>query len=491
MKTQTLHGLAELRDFCGPRTTEGISDSRLAHFADNDDLTLAIEEAVAMHRSLRPQWSEALAGSEQDLAQQVQAGYLNFYTPETVNPFVALAARGPWIVTSHGAVIHDNGGYGMLGLGHAPRAVLDAMAKPWVMANVMTPSMSQAHLVEALRANIGTASGGCPYEAFQCLNSGSESVTLACRISDLHAKQMTAPGAQHAGQRPIFLALEGAFHGRTDRPALLSDSSRGIYEDLLASHGESDLLVTTPANDIAALEAAFASATKDGRFIELMAIEPVQGEGNPGIACTREFYDAARRLTLEHGSLLLMDSIQAGFRTTGHLSVVDYPGFEGCEAPDLETYSKALNAGQYPLSVLALGPRAAQIFRTGIYGNTMTTNPRALEVAVTVLSAIDETMQRNIRDQGEHLLRRLDGLKQRYPELIVRNQGTGLLVASVIRDDVRVVGADGLEQRCRRLGLGVIHGGKNALRFTPHFGITDAEIDLMTDVLDEVMGSVA
>ena len=221
-----------------------------------------------------------------------------------------------------------------------------------------------------------------------------------------------------------------------------------------------------------------------------MAIEPVQGEGNPGIACTREFYDAARRLTLEHGSLLLMDSIQAGFRTTGHLSVVDYPGFEDCDAPDLETYSKALNAGQYPLSVLALGPRAAEIFRPGIYGNTMTTNPRALEVAVTVLSTIDATMQRNIRDQGEHMLRGLDGLKSRYPELILHNQGTGLLVASVIRDDVRVVGEDGLEQRCRRLGLGVIHGGENALRFTPHFGITDAEVELMIDVLDEVLSSV-
>ena len=70
------------------------------------------------------------------------------------------------------------------------------------------------------------------------------------------------------------------------------------------------------------------------------------------------------------------------------------------------------------------------------------------------------------------------------------NQGTGLLVASVIRDDVRVVGEDGLEQRCRKLGLGIIHGGENALRFTPHFGITDAEVEMMTDVLDEVLSSV-
>jgi hypothetical protein len=30
-------------------------------------------------------------------------------------------------------------------------------------------------------------------------------------------------------------------------------------------------------------------------------------------------------------------------------------------------------------------------------------------------------------------------------------------------------------------GVGVIHGGKNALRFTPHFGITSEEVDLVVD----------
>ncbi|DAC58044.1 MAG TPA: aminotransferase class III-fold pyridoxal phosphate-dependent enzyme, partial [Candidatus Poseidoniales archaeon] len=80
-------------------------------------------------------------------------------------------------------------------------------------------------------------------------------------------------------------------------------------------------------------------------FIELFAIEPVQGEGNPGACVSREFYDAARRLTLEHDSMLLVDSIQAGIRGQGTLSVVDYDGFQDCEAPDLETWSKAMNAG--------------------------------------------------------------------------------------------------------------------------------------------------
>ena len=55
--------------------------------------------------------------------------------------------------------------------------------------------------------------------------------------------------------------------------------------------------------------------------------------------------------------MFIIDSIQAGLRAQGALSIVDYPGFEGLEAPDMESYSKALNAGQFLLSVLALASK--------------------------------------------------------------------------------------------------------------------------------------
>ena len=77
----------------------------------------------------------------------------------------------------------------------------------------------------------------------------------------------------------------------------------------------------------------------------------------------------------------MVDSIQAGLWGQGCLSIVDYVGFEDCAPPDMETWSKALNAGQYPLSVVGLSGRAANLYSVGIYGNTMTTNPRALETA--------------------------------------------------------------------------------------------------------------
>src|SRR5690606_34158105 len=131
--------------------------------------------------------------------------------------------------------------------------------------------------------------------------------------------------------------------------------------------GEDSVIAIEPY-DIDALRKVFADADANGWFIEAMFLEPVMGEGDPGRSVPVEFYNAARKLTKDHGSLLLVDSIQAGLRANGVLSIIDYPGFENAEAPDMETYSKALNAGQYPLSVLAVGERASKTYRKGLYG---------------------------------------------------------------------------------------------------------------------------
>ena len=82
------------------------------------------------------------------------------------------------------------------------------------------------------------------------------------------------------------------------------------------------------------------------------------------------------------------------------MSIIDYPGFEDAEAPDMETFSKAMNAGQYPLSVLGMTQRASDLYIRGVYGNTMTANPRAIEVACAVLDNITPEFRKNVKDRG-------------------------------------------------------------------------------------------
>jgi acetylornithine/succinyldiaminopimelate/putrescine aminotransferase len=204
------------------------------------------------------------------------------------------------------------------------------------------------------------------------------------------------------------------------------------------------------------------------------------GEGDPGRSVPPAFYAAARELTRAHGALFLVDSIQAGLRANGVLSIVDYPGFEGLDAPDMETWSKALNAAQYPLSVLAVGAHAASLYRKGTYGNTMTTNPRALDVACAVLAELTPAVRANIRERGREAIARLEALKAELGGgLITRIQGTGLLFSCELAQSFKGYGAGSTEEWLRERGLGVIHGGENSLRFTPHFNVTSEELDLV------------
>lgn len=476
--------LNAMRGFGGTRRTVGLPDATIARFAAHHPaLGQAVDEAHAAFLVLQQQVPELLALDEDEQIRRVQEGFINFYQEDAVNPYVALAGRGPWVVTAKGAVVHDSGGYGMLGFGHAPPAVLEALARPHVMANVMTPSFSHYRLVEALRREIGATRGGCPFPKFLALNSGSEAVGLAARITDVNAKLMTDAGGRHAGRTVKLLALKGAFHGRTDRPAQFSDSSRKAYHQHLATFRGLDNLITVAPNDVEGLRAAFAQADENGWFIEAMFLEPVMGEGNPGMGTTPAFYAAARELTRAHGALLLIDSIQAGLRAHGVLSIIDYPGFEGLEAPDMETYSKALNAGQFPLSVLALSTRAAELYRKGLYGNTMTANPRAMEVAVAVLEQVTPAMRRNIVERGREFLQRLEKLARELPGLVTRVQGTGLLFSCELDGAYKCYGAGSTEEFMRENGVGVIHGGTNSLRFTPHFGIGSDEVELMIEAV--------
>lgn len=481
--------LQEMRDCGGAAQTTGLKDEVILAFLDErPDLAQAIERGYARFLELQKSQADFLALDEKEQVLQAHSGLTNFYAKDAVNPYVAVGGAGPWIITLKGAVVYDVGGYGMLGFGHAPAAVLDAMNQPHVMANIMTASVNKMSFVSHLRNEIGhTRPDGFPYESFLCMNSGSEAMSVAARITDIQTKKLTDPGCRYAGRKVHGLTLKGSFHGRTDRPARFSDSSLKNYEEHLASFSGSDYLLTVEPNNIEALEAVFAKADEDNIFIEAFLMEPVMGEGNPGRAIRPEFYQRARELTREHGTTFIVDSIQAGLRAHGVLSVVDYPGFETLDEPDMESYSKALNAGQFPLSVLALSETAANAYQRGLYGNTMTTNPRSLDVAVAVLDSVTPELRENIRQRGRELVERMSALTDETDGAVKSAQGTGLLLSCELDDRYKIFGKDSTEDYLRKIGLAVIHGGARSLRYTPVFDIGEKEVDLIVDLTKEAL----
>ena len=471
----------------GPHRTVGLSDDDIKRFLASDvNLGLAIKAAHELWVTL--DGPSTYTRSELELIKEIYEGWCNFYAEDTVNPYVPLFAKGPWIITLHGAVVHDSGGYGMLGFGHNPDDIMKVMSKPAVMANVMTPSLAQRELVSVLRKEIGHARPGktCPYNQFILMNSGSEGNSVADRIIDVHTGH-----ARGDREKVVGISLKQSFHGRTLKPAVLSDSSGAKYisskcDTLTRMKREYNRIVEP--NDIEGLRKTFLDAHNKGDFIEAVYLEAVMGEGNPGQQIQPEFYAEARKLTLEHNSMLVIDSVQAGIRCTGMLSIVDYPGFESLDCPDFEVFSKAVNGGQYPVSLIALSARAVASYKRGVYGNTMTTAPRACDVAACIISSLDSPVRSNIVEMGKYAVSQFQKLHAKYPAAITNVTGTGLLYAVHLDPHVYpVVAVAGAEYWLRTQGIGVIHGGENALRFTPHFRVSAAEIDLQVSTLERFL----
>jgi acetylornithine/succinyldiaminopimelate/putrescine aminotransferase len=131
--------------------------------------------------------------------------------------------------------------------------------------------------------------------------------------------------------------------------------------------------------------------------------------------------------------------------------------------------------------------QAADLYRAGIYGNTMTSNPRALDVAVAVIENLSPEIRENIKERGIELVAKLNSLTLELHNDITNVQGTGLLASCELSPHFKCSGSESTEEYLRINGLGVIHGGVNSLRYTPHFNMTSKEVDLVVSLTKDAL----
>merc|ERR1711879_735145 len=93
----------------------------------------------------------------------------------------------------------------------------------------------------------------------------------------------------------------------------------------------------------------------------------------------------------------------------------------------------------------------------------------------------------NIRDMGKYFVQKYEEMMKELPGIIIRVNGTGLLYQVKLDEKYEVTAMDGVEMTLRRRGVNVIHGGTNALRFTPNFDITKEEADMQIAHVRQVL----
>jgi len=330
-------------------------------------------------------------------------------------------------------------------LGHChPRlvqALKDQADKLWHVSNIFRIPGQEA-LADAMAAKTFAD------EVF-FTNSGTESVELALKIA---RKYHAAKGAP---ERIDIITFEGAFHGRSY--AAVNAGGNAAYLDGFGPRLPG--FIQLPFGDMAALEAAMSPTTA------AVFIEPVQGEGG-----ARALPDAdlrrIRELCDANGSLLILDEIQCGMGRTGKLFAHEWAGIE----PDVMTVAKALGGG-FPVGACLAKRSASECMKVGAHGSTYGGNPLAMAVAA---AAFDEIARPEMLDHvgkvAGYFGQQLQGLKDRYPDIVAEIRGKGLLIGLKLIPNNRDFMAAARDQH-----LLIGGGGENCVRLLPPLVITEEE----------------
>ena len=158
----------------------------------------------------------------------------------------------------------------------------------------------------------------------------------------------------------------------------------------------------------------------------MVILEPIQGE-NGVVVPPPGYLAAARRITAEHGALLVLDEVQTGIGRTGHWFAHQAEGVE----PDVVTLAKGLGGGLPHRRLPGLRPARPTCSRPGSHGTTFGGNPVSCAAGLAVVSTIaNEGLLDHVKRVGERLRRGVEALG--HP-LVAEVRGAGLLLGIVLR----------------------------------------------------------
>jgi len=149
------------------------------------------------------------------------------------------------------------------------------------------------------------------------------------------------------------------------------------------------------------------------------------------------------------------------------------------------TLAKTLGGG-FPVGAMIARKDIAELMGPGTHASTFGGSPLACVACLGVLDAIEkENLLENVNKAGAYLRKKLYSLKEKYPGIVRRIKGLGVMLAIELdRDGAELVNA------ClqKRLLINCTHG--NVLRIMPSIAVTGEEIDEATKILDECLAGI-
>ncbi len=375
-------------------------------------------------------------------------------------PVAFRRGAGAWLEDTDGRYYLDAlSGIAVCGLGHAHRAIADALADQ-ARTLIHTSNLYGVPLQEKLGEWLCKLSG---LEQVFFANSGAEANEAAIKLARRY-------GYEKGINKPEIIVAENAFHGRTLGALTATGSSKAQVGFGPLPEG----FVRVPFNNVTAIEAAGSQNTV------AVLIEPIQGEGGIRIP-DAGYLQALRQLCDQHGWLLMLDEVQAGIGRTGHWFAHQHEGI----CPDVITLAKALANG-VPIGACIAGGPAAGVLGPGSHGTTFGGNPLATRAALAVIEAIghDDLLNR-ATELGERLLKGFRAALDGTPG-IREIRGRGLMIG--IELDAP---CPELVEKALEAGLLINVTAGSVVRLLPPLILTDDEADQLVSTLAPLIAETA
>ncbi len=324
-----------------------------------------------------------------------------------------------------------------------------------------------------------------------CGPSGADAVEAAIKL----VKQTT-------GRNTMF-AFRGAYHGMTN-------GTMGLMGNLGTKARRTGLMSDVHFMPFPySLRCPFglggdAGAKQSIRYIERLLnddeagiqkpaaiiVEPVQGEGGV-IPAPVEWLRELRRITTEHGILLILDEIQCGVGKSGYRFAFEESGI----TPDILCLSKAIGGG-LPMSILVFN-KQIDTWKAGEHTGTFRGNQLAMVSGAKTMEIIErDNLVEHANIAGNYFRLGLEEIQTRV-DCIAEVRGKGLMLGIEIvtpsgsknKFDEREADSEltlSIQRASLERGLIVEKGGRDGsvIRFLPPLIITFEQIDFALRTLE-------
>ena len=378
------------------------------------------------------------------------------------------------------------GGIGVMNVGHSHPRVMKAVQEQ--LERATHTSFQVVHYESYLRlaqriCEVAPIDG--PKKAI-FFSTGAEAVENAVKI------------ARAATGRPAVVSFQGAFHGRTLLALSLTGSVQPYKQDfgpyaaeIYQSPFPYEYRGWSSDQALAALDNLFESEVAPKR-VAAIVIEPVLGEGG-FVPAPLEFLRKLRKVTEQHGILLIADEIQTGFGRTGKFFAIEHSGVQ----PDLITVAKSLAAG-FPLSAVIGRAQVMDAPDPGGLGGTYAGNPVACTAGLAVMDVMrDEKLPERAARIGSVVEERMQSWAAEQ-KLVGDVRVMGAMAGmELVRDRDTKEAADKETARivavAREKGLIILRAGThhNVVRTLMPLTIPDEQLEEGLDMLGAALQEVA